>query len=133
MPGANADLVVAIGGGSVVDAAKIILMSIEHEIAGQDGPDGYETIPERRFGASRNPKVRMIAMPSALSDGECNSGTLVTDARHKQKQIFSHPMKMSRIIKSPRRASLFTSRPAPSSAVDARLMPRPVRDLAKFS
>src|ERR1700730_12087725 len=29
---AKADLLVAIGGGSVVDAAKIILMCIEHEI-----------------------------------------------------------------------------------------------------
>jgi maleylacetate reductase len=29
---AKADLVVAIGGGSVVDAAKIVLMCMEHEM-----------------------------------------------------------------------------------------------------
>src|SRR5262249_57407679 len=34
---ARADLVVAIGGGSVVDAAKIVLMCMEHEIFEQDG------------------------------------------------------------------------------------------------
>ena len=34
---AKADLVVAIGGGSVVDAAKIVLMCMEHEIFEQDG------------------------------------------------------------------------------------------------
>jgi maleylacetate reductase len=95
---AGADLIVAIGGGSVVDAAKIILMCIEHEIVDQDGLNGYETTPERRFGGFRNPKIRMIAIPSTLSGGEYNSGTLVTDTRRKLKQIFNHPMMMPRTI-----------------------------------
>jgi len=95
---AGADLIVAVGGGSVVDAAKIILMCMEHEIVDQDGLDGFETTPERRIGAFRNPKVRMIAIPSTLSGGEYNSGTLVTDTRRKLKQIFSHPMMMPRTI-----------------------------------
>jgi len=94
----KADLVVAIGGGSVVDAAKIVLMCIEHEIVDQDGLDGYETTPERRFGAFRNPKLRMIAVPSTLSGGEYDSGSLVTDTRRKLKQIFNHPMMMPRTI-----------------------------------
>jgi maleylacetate reductase len=95
---AAADLIVAIGGGSVVDAAKIALMCMEHEIFDQDGLDGFETTPERRFGAFRDPAVRMIAIPSTLSGGEYNSGTLVTDTRRKLKQIFSHPMMMPRTI-----------------------------------
>jgi len=95
---AKADLVVAIGGGSVVDAAKIVLMCMEHEIFEQDGLDGFETTPERRFGQFRTPKVRMIAIPSTLSGGEYNSGTLVTDTRRKLKQIFNHPMMMPRSI-----------------------------------
>jgi maleylacetate reductase len=95
---AKADLVVAIGGGSVVDAAKIVLMCMEHEIFEQDGLDGYETKPERRFGQFRVPKVRMIAIPSTLSGGEYNSGALVTDTRRKLKQIFNHPMMMPRNI-----------------------------------
>ncbi|MBR0693971.1 iron-containing alcohol dehydrogenase [Bradyrhizobium lablabi] len=95
---AKADLVVAIGGGSVVDAAKIALMCMEHEIFEQDGLDGFETTPERRFGQFRTPKVRMIAIPSTLSGGEYNSGALVTDVRRKLKQIFNHPMMMPRSI-----------------------------------
>jgi maleylacetate reductase len=95
---ADADLVVAVGGGSVVDAAKIVLMCMEHEIFDQDGLDGFETTPERRFGGFRQPKVRMIAIPSTLSGGEYNSGTLVTDTRRKLKQIFNHPMMMPRAI-----------------------------------
>src|SRR5260370_19158116 len=95
---ARADLIVAIGGGSVVDAAKIVLMCVEHEIFEQDGLDGYETTPDRRFGPFRNPKVRMIAIPHTLSGGEYNSGALVTDTRRKLKQIFNHPMMMPRTI-----------------------------------
>ncbi|WP_027583059.1 iron-containing alcohol dehydrogenase [Bradyrhizobium sp. Ai1a-2] len=95
---AGADLVVAVGGGSVVDAAKIVLMCMEHEIFDPSGLDGFETTPERRFGPFRTPKVRMIAIPSTLSGGEYNSGTLVTDTRRKLKQIFNHPMMMPRTI-----------------------------------
>ena len=95
---AKADLVVAIGGGSVVDAAKIVLMCMEHEIFEQGGLDGFETTPERRFGQFRTPKARMIAIPSTLSGGEYNSGALVTDTRRKLKQIFNHPMMMPRSI-----------------------------------
>src|SRR5437868_14308311 len=95
---AGADLVVAVGGGSVVDAAKIVLMCMEHEIFTDDGLDGFETTPELRFRGFRNPKVRMIAIPSTLSGGEYNSGTLVTDARRQLKQIFNHPMMMPRSI-----------------------------------
>ncbi|NEU94468.1 iron-containing alcohol dehydrogenase [Bradyrhizobium uaiense] len=95
---AKADLVVAIGGGSVVDAAKIVLMCIEHKIFEPAGLDGFETTPDRRFGPFRNPKVRMIAIPSTLSGGEYNSGALVTDTGRKLKQIFNHPMMMPRSI-----------------------------------
>ncbi|MCC8972064.1 iron-containing alcohol dehydrogenase [Bradyrhizobium brasilense] len=95
---AKADLVVAIGGGSVVDAAKIVLMCIEHAIFEPDGLDGFETTPDRRFGPFRTPKVRMIAIPSTLSGGEYNSGALVTDTSRKLKQIFNHPMMMPRSI-----------------------------------
>jgi maleylacetate reductase len=95
---AEADLVVAIGGGSVVDAAKIVLMCMEHEIFEPMGLDGFETTPDRRFGAFRAPKVRMIAIPSTLSGGEYNSGALVTDTSRKLKQIFNHPMMMPRSI-----------------------------------
>lgn len=95
---AQADLVIAIGGGSVVDAAKIILMCMANNILDEGGLDGFETTPERRFGAFRAPTVRMVAVPSTLSGGEYNSGCLVTDTRRKLKQIFNHPLMMPRSI-----------------------------------
>jgi len=98
---AKADLLVAVGGGSVVDAAKIILMCIEHAITEESGLDGFEVVstPQGpRPGPFRNPSVRMIAVPSTLSGGEYNAGTLVTDTRRKLKQIFYHPLMMPRSI-----------------------------------
>jgi maleylacetate reductase len=92
---AGADLIVAIGGGSVVDAAKIVLMCMEHRILEESGLDGFEMVstPQGpRPGPFRAPRVRMIAVPSTLSGGEYNGGTLVTDTRRKLKQIFSHPL-----------------------------------------
>src|ERR1700746_260424 len=44
---AKADLVVAIGGGSVVDAAKIVLMCMEHEIFEPAGVGGFWTPPRQ--------------------------------------------------------------------------------------
>lgn len=95
---ARADLVVAIGGGSVVDAAKIVLMCMEHGLTDADGLDGFEVTvgadKRPRPGPFRDPKVRMIAAPSTLSGGEYNAGCLVTDPRRKLKQTFFHPLMM---------------------------------------
>ncbi|XIA67097.1 iron-containing alcohol dehydrogenase [Bradyrhizobium sp. TZ2] len=38
------DLVVAIGGGSVIDSAKIVLMCMEHGISEPAGLDGFEVV-----------------------------------------------------------------------------------------
>jgi maleylacetate reductase len=51
-----------------------------------------------RSGPFRAPTVRMIAVPSTLSGGEYNAGTLVTDTSRKLKQIFHHPLMMPRSI-----------------------------------
>jgi alcohol dehydrogenase class IV len=94
----NADLVVAIGGGSVIDAAKIMLICMEHQIFEPEGLDGFEIkigpdrVPIRP--TYRAPSIRMIAIPSTLSGGEYNAGCLVTDTKRKLKQTFFHPMMM---------------------------------------
>jgi maleylacetate reductase len=95
---AEADLIVAIGGGSVVDASKIMLICMEHRIVEPEGLDGFEikVSPDRvplppQF---RPPSARMIAIPSTLSGGEYNAGCLVTDEERKLKQTFFHPLMM---------------------------------------
>jgi maleylacetate reductase len=104
----KADLVVAVGGGSVVDAAKMILMCMEHEIVEEDGLDGYElTVVEGQPRPSpfRTPAAKLVVAPSTLSGGEYNAGCLVTNARRGVKHTFYHPMMMPRsIILDPRLA-----------------------------
>jgi alcohol dehydrogenase class IV len=97
---ARADLVVAVGGGSVVDAAKIMTLCMEHRITdpGLEGLDPFETKPGPDGRPVRpdfrGPTVRMIAIPSTLSGGEYNAGCLVTDTKRKLKQTFFHPRMM---------------------------------------
>jgi maleylacetate reductase len=95
---AQADLIVAVGGGSVVDIAKITTLCLEHNIVDEEGLDGFEVQLDeqgrRKMASFRGPSVRMIAIPSSLSGGEYNAGCLVTDTRRKLKQTFYHPKMM---------------------------------------
>ncbi|MFB6420635.1 MULTISPECIES: iron-containing alcohol dehydrogenase [Bradyrhizobium] len=88
---AQADLIVAVGGGSAVDLAKIVIMAMEHDIRDEAGFDPFVMGPGVPFSPFRAPKVRQIAVPSTLNGGEYNAGALVTDERTKLKQIFFHP------------------------------------------
>ena len=91
---AGGDLVVAIGGGSAVDLAKIVIMGMEHDIRDEAGFDPFIMSPGVNTSPFRAPRVRQIAIPSTLNGGEYNAGALVTDERTKLKQIFFHPLMM---------------------------------------
>ena len=91
---AGADLVVAVGGGSAIDLAKIVIMAMEHDIRDEAGFDPFPMGPGASFSPFRAPKVRQIAVPSTLNGGEYNAAALVTDERNKLKQIFFHPQMM---------------------------------------
>lgn len=91
---ARADLVVAVGGGSAVDLAKIVIMAMEHDIRDEAGFDPFPMGPGMSFSPFRSPTVRQIAVPSTLNGGEYNAAALVTDERQKLKQIFFHPQMM---------------------------------------
>src|SRR5579872_208609 len=91
---ARADLVVAIGGGSAIDLAKIVIMAMEHDIRDEAGFDSFQMEPGVSYSPFRSPTVRQIAVPSTLNGGEYNAAALVTDERRKLKQIFFHPQMM---------------------------------------
>ncbi|MEA2919298.1 MAG: maleylacetate reductase [Bradyrhizobium sp.] len=95
---AKADLIVAIGGGSAIDLAKIVIMAMEHDLRDEAGFDPYVVDAKMNFRdgdtAFRAPSVRQIAIPSTLNGGEYNAAALVTDERTKLKQIFFHPQMM---------------------------------------
>jgi maleylacetate reductase len=91
---ARADLVVAVGGGSAIDLAKIVIMAMEHDIRDEAGFDPFPMGPGVTLSPFRAPKVRQIAVPSTLNGGEYNAAALVTDERNRLKQIFFHPQMM---------------------------------------
>lgn len=95
---AGADLIVCVGGGSVVDLAKIVIMAMEHNIRDEAGFDPYVVTPNLNLRAGetpfRAPSVRQLSIPSTLNGGEHNAGSLVTDERTKLKQIFYHRQMM---------------------------------------
>ncbi|UPK06441.1 iron-containing alcohol dehydrogenase [Bradyrhizobium sp. 170] len=88
---AKADLIVAVGGGSAIDLAKIVIMAMEHDIRDEAGFDPFPMGPGVNVSPFRSPTVRQIAVPSTLNGGEYNAAALVTDERNKLKQIFFHP------------------------------------------
>ncbi|VTU29514.1 Maleylacetate reductase [Variovorax sp. PBS-H4] len=101
---AEADLVVAVGGGSVIDASKMVLLCMRHGMADEHlealdrfevklGEDGKPVRP-----VFEGPTLRLIAVPSTLNGGEFNGGCLVTDERRKLKQTFFHPLMMPRTV-----------------------------------
>ena len=94
---ARADLVVAVGGGSVIDATKVMLQCVWYGI---DSVEGMATIVGGRHaggnepsGWTRDPQsLRMVAVPTTLSAAEFSNSGGVTDIQRGLKQRYPHPL-----------------------------------------
>ena len=85
---AGADVIVAIGGGSVIDAAKVMLGCLWDGLSTSADLDrllmhGHKTPPNR--------PVRMIAVPTTLSAAEFTPLAGITDPERGAKDLFQHP------------------------------------------
>lgn len=92
----NTDLLVTVGGGSVTDAGKVMLICMKFGLTGHDDLEPYRirveedgTVVKPEFDA---PDLRMIAVPTTLSGGEFNPLGGVTDETRKIKQGYEHRM-----------------------------------------
>jgi len=90
---AGADLLVAVGGGSVVDATKVVQLCLWH---GLDTPAamtpfaaGFERITVSTFKVPPDP-IRMIAVPTTLSAADFTSRAGITNTETRSKLAFNH-------------------------------------------
>lgn len=90
---AGADLVVTVGGGSVTDAGKILLVCLKHNITTVDQFDNFRTRVDEQGNVVtpvfEGPDVRAICVPTTLSGGEFNPLSGATDETIKQKQAYA--------------------------------------------
>lgn len=89
----GADLVVTVGGGSVTDAGKILLICLKHNITSVGQFDDYRVRVEEDGTVISpvfdGPDVRAICVPTTLSGGEFNPLSGATDESIKQKQPYT--------------------------------------------
>jgi maleylacetate reductase len=93
---AGTDMIVTLGGGSVTDGGKMIVLCLANDVRDTDALDRYYTrIADD--GSSEQPdmtapQARMISVPTTLSGGEFNLTAGCTDTARRTKQMFRHPL-----------------------------------------
>jgi maleylacetate reductase len=88
----EADHLLAVGGGSVVDATKTMLLALWR---GVRDVDALSALAPRRGAPPLtlldSDRMRMTALPTTLSAAEFTSGAGITDVQRKVKLSFAHP------------------------------------------
>jgi maleylacetate reductase len=102
---AKADLVVTVGGGSAIDATKVMLIALWQNVTAIEQLDAYRAGRPKEGAAPpseaiRPPAdaIRMIAVPTTLSAAEFNAYAGVSDPRHGIKESFGHRLIVPRAI-----------------------------------
>lgn len=100
---ARADLVVAVGGGSVIDATKVMLLALWRDV---HDVEALAALAMVRGSAAAAPSAwnadpqapRMIAIPTTLSAAEFHPGAGVTDVQRHVKQMYTHPLAVPKAV-----------------------------------
>jgi len=102
---AKADLLVAVGGGSVIDATKVMLIALWQGATTVDDLDAYRAgrpkegaAPPAEAIRPSADAVRMLAVPTTLSAAEFNAYAGVSDPRKGIKESFGHRLVVPRAI-----------------------------------
>lgn len=89
----QADHLLAVGGGSVIDATKTILLALWRDV---HDLDSLSVLAQKRGVPPHKPldsdRVRMSAVPTTLSAAEFTASAGITDMQKKVKLSFSHPL-----------------------------------------
>ncbi|CAN5232242.1 iron-containing alcohol dehydrogenase [soil metagenome] len=102
---AGADLLVAVGGGSAIDATKVMLIALWQDATKIEDLDLYRAGRPKEGAAPpseaiRPPAnaIRMLAVPTTLSAAEFNAYAGISDPRKGIKESFGHRLVVPRVI-----------------------------------
>src|SRR6476619_1876571 len=95
---AKADLLVAVGGGSAIDATKVMLIALWQNATSIEDLDLYRAGRPKEGAAPPAESIRMIAVPTTLSAAEFNAYAGISDPRHGIKESFGHRLIVPRVI-----------------------------------
>lgn len=95
----NADHLLAVGGGSVTDATKTMLIALWRDVR---DVDNLTTLASKRgsppLALLDSDRMRMTAVPTTLSAAEFTATAGITDLQRKVKLSFSHPRMAPRAV-----------------------------------
>lgn len=98
---AQADKLLAVGGGSVIDGAKAMLLCLRHGYTRVEQMDPHANVRPVDLGMRPDDGdqwIRLIAVPTTLSGAEFASPAGVTDTRRAMKEGFVHPMQIPQSV-----------------------------------
>ncbi len=91
---ADADLIVTLGGGSVTDGGKMVVLCLANGVSDAADLDRYFTQISDDGTAEQpdlaTPRIRMVTVPTTLSAGEFNHTAGCTDTKRRLKQSYRH-------------------------------------------
>lgn len=102
----QADMIVAVGGGSVIDASKVVNLGLKHGMQCTADFDRFAIGVPKKGGWQQptfeGPDLPLVCIPTTLSGGEFSPLAGVTDESNRKKQAYNHPaMAASAIILDP--------------------------------
>ena len=88
----GADHLLAVGGGSVIDATKTMLLALWRGVADIDALSTLASTHDAKpMALLDGDRMRMTAVPTTLSAAEFTDGAGITDVQRKAKVRFRHP------------------------------------------
>jgi maleylacetate reductase len=96
----GADLLVAVGGGSVIDATKAMLLCMWMGLESADAMEPYLSTNRTAPAGMRLPEdpIRMVAISTTLSASEFTPHAGITDSRTNTKQTITHRLQVPRAV-----------------------------------
>jgi maleylacetate reductase len=90
---AKADLILTVGGGSPIDAVKVVQLGLTHGVTDVESLKAFAGKPTREPSV-----IRQIIVPTTQSGGEFSSMAGATDTARKMKDMYAAPDMCGRVI-----------------------------------